>query len=100
MEHMDDNDFYEDDETIEERRAAWKSGERGETSGKRDLNQRAKATVDRAIERWDAPEANVETITVVAAVDWFRSPASTAANVKVERESTVRQTDRLAEAVV
>ncbi len=55
MMHMDTNDFYEDDESTEERRKAWRTGESGRTKGPRDMNQRAKAIVDRVVERWDAP---------------------------------------------
>ena len=58
---MDDNDFYEDDESIEERKAAWKAGERGVTQGSRDLDLRAKSVVDSVAARWDADEPVVET---------------------------------------
>lgn len=51
---MDDNDFYEDDEPIEHVRAAWKRGDKGVTTGGRDLNPRAQSVVDRAAEQWDA----------------------------------------------
>jgi hypothetical protein len=53
---MDENDFYEDDEPIEDIDVAWKRGEPGVTSGSRDLNQRARSVIDRAIACWDGPE--------------------------------------------
>lgn len=49
----DNDDFYEDDEPIEDVRAAWNAGEKGTTSGPRDLNQRAKSIVDRAVARFE-----------------------------------------------
>ncbi len=48
---MSDESVYEDDEPIEDLRAAWNSGEKGTTLGPRDLNQRAKSIVDRAVAR-------------------------------------------------
>lgn len=56
MQNMSD-DFYEDDEPMEDVRAAWNNGEPGVTTGKKDLNQRAKSIVDRAVERLDAEDA-------------------------------------------
>jgi hypothetical protein len=44
------DDFYEEDEPIEDIRAAFKAGEKGVTRGPRDLNERAKSIVDRAVE--------------------------------------------------
>ncbi len=48
---MGDDEFYEGDESVEDLRAAWNAGEKGTTSGPRDLNQRAKSIVDRAVAR-------------------------------------------------
>ena len=53
---MADGEFYVEDESIEEVRAAWKRGEKGETVGKRDLNQRARSVVDRAVARLEASD--------------------------------------------
>ncbi len=50
-----DDDFYVEDESPEEFRAGWQRGEKGVTKGPRDLNQRAKSIVDRAVGRLDAP---------------------------------------------
>ncbi len=50
---MADGEFYEDDEPIEDVRAAWNAGEKGTTSGPRDLNQRAKSIVERAVARFE-----------------------------------------------
>jgi len=49
----DDAAFYEEDESTEDLRAAWNTGAKGATSGSRDLNQRAKFIVDRAIARFE-----------------------------------------------
>ncbi len=54
---MSDDEFYEDDEPIEDLRTAWKAGEKGTTSGPRDLNQRARAIVDRAVARFEERQA-------------------------------------------
>jgi len=48
-----DDDFYEDDEPVEDREAAWAEGERGVTRGKRDLNERARSIVDQAVARFE-----------------------------------------------
>lgn len=53
----DDDEVYEDDESIEDLRAAWNTGEKGTTSGPRDLNQRAKSIVDRTIARFEGRQA-------------------------------------------
>jgi hypothetical protein len=50
---MADDEFYEDDEPIKDVRAAWNAGEKGTTSGPRDLNQRAKSIVERAVARFE-----------------------------------------------
>ncbi len=56
----DDTEPYEDDdEPIEDVRAAWMAGEKGTTSGPRDLNQRAKSIVDRAVARFEGRQAVV-----------------------------------------
>jgi hypothetical protein len=73
---MDDNDFYEDDEPIEDVRAAWKRGERGMTGGERDLNRRAKSIVDRAVQQWEAPSEPAHTVIVQDAATWFSDPGS------------------------
>ena len=50
------DDFYEDDEPIEDVRAAWSRAEPGLTTGKKDLNQRARSVVDGAVERLERDE--------------------------------------------
>lgn len=50
---MGDDEFYEDDESVEELRAAWNAGEKGTTSGPRDLDQRAKSIVDRGVAQFE-----------------------------------------------
>lgn len=55
-----DQGFYEDDEPIEEIRAAWKRGEPGQTAGSHDLSQRARSVVEQAVAEWDAGESPVE----------------------------------------
>ncbi len=50
---MSDEGFYEDDEPIEDLRAAWNAGEKGTTSGPRDLNQRGRSIVDEAVARFE-----------------------------------------------
>ena len=49
-------DFYEDDDLIAAARDEWRSGERGVTFGTRDLDQRARAAVDRVIAGWDSDD--------------------------------------------
>ena len=67
-----DEDFYVEDEPIEDVRASWRRGEKGVTTGPRDLNQRAKSIVDRAVAMLDAePEAVHVTTEVVDAAGWF-----------------------------
>lgn len=51
-----DEGFYEEDEPIEDLRAAWKAGEPGTTSGPRDLNQRAASIIARAVARFEERE--------------------------------------------
>lgn len=87
---MDQNDFYEDDEPIEEVGAAWKRGEEGVTSGPRDLDQRARSIVDRAVERWEA----VTTIEVDT-TGWFASPD---AGAREQESTSLTTTDRLSPA--
>lgn len=60
----DDDDFYVEDEPIEEVRAAWKRGEKGETTGKKDLNERAKSIADRAVARLESDQPLIR-LTVV-----------------------------------
>ena len=55
---MADDGFYVEDESIEQVRVAVRRGEKGETRGKRDLNQRAKAIVDQAVARLEAPDVD------------------------------------------
>ena len=50
---MNDEGFYEDDEPIEDLRAAWKAGEKGTTAGPRDLNKRATSIIDRTVARFE-----------------------------------------------
>lgn len=50
---MTEDGFYEDDEPIEDVQAAWQRGEAGRTKGPRDLNQRAKSILDRAVARFE-----------------------------------------------
>ncbi|MDQ6948241.1 MAG: hypothetical protein M3256_18730 [Actinomycetota bacterium] len=50
---MSDDELYEDDEPIEDVRTAWNEGEKGTTSGPRDLNERARSIVDRAVARFE-----------------------------------------------
>lgn len=56
---MSDREFYEDDEPIEDVAAAWNAGEKGTTSGPRDLNQRAKSIVDRAVARFEERQGEI-----------------------------------------
>lgn len=51
-----DGDFYEDDEPAEEIQAAFERGEKGVTKRPRDLNQRAKSVVDRAVAHFEEQE--------------------------------------------
>lgn len=60
------DDFYEDDEPIADVHAAWKRGEKGVTTGKKDLNQRARSIVDSAVERLDQPEPPRYRLTLVS----------------------------------
>jgi len=62
---MSDDDFYVEDEPIEEVRAAWKRGEKGVTKGPRDLNRRAKGIVDAAVAAIDETSETVK-LTIVA----------------------------------
>ena len=64
MADMTDDDFYVNDETPEEFEAAWRQGERGVTAGPRDLNERAKSIVDRAVGRLDQPREAVRLVVV------------------------------------
>lgn len=59
------DDFYEDDEPIEDIKAAWNQGEKGVTTGKKDLNQRARSIVDEAIRRLEAEPVHPPHIVVV-----------------------------------
>ena len=52
----DVNDFYVDDEPVEEVQAAWARGEKGLTSGASALSKRARSTVARAVARWEDGE--------------------------------------------
>ena len=85
---MSEEDFYEDDEPVEDIRSAWKQGEMGESRGPRDLGETAKGIIDRAVADLDAPE------TVEFDTDgWFgparpRSIESSSAT-KTERQALV-----------
>ena len=59
-------DFFEEDETLEERQAAWGRGERGVTDGPRDLNQRARRVIDQVIERWDSEPVTETGLVIVS----------------------------------
>ena len=75
----DDDDFGVEDESIEDLKAAWKRGEKGVTSGPRDLNQRAMSIVGRAVERFESePEPvtiatplTIEGPLVIDTTGWF-----------------------------
>lgn len=54
MVDMPGDDFYVDDETPEQVRAAIKRGKKGETVGKKDLDQRARSITDQAVARFEA----------------------------------------------
>src|SRR3954454_20101763 len=58
-------DFFKEDETLAERKAAWHRGEPGFTTGTKALSQRAGRAVDRAVSRWAARSSVVGTGTVV-----------------------------------
>jgi hypothetical protein len=53
MTRMGNDESYEEDEPIEDVRTAWSAGEKGATSGPRELNERAKSIVDRAVARFE-----------------------------------------------
>lgn len=53
---MSDQDFYEDDESVEKIRGAFAKGEKGLTARPRDLNQRAASIVGAVAERTEAVE--------------------------------------------
>jgi hypothetical protein len=83
MEDMGQDDFYEDDEPVEDVQAAWRQGEGGHTKGPRDLNQRAKSIVDQAVSRLETAEtAETAETMLVDATGWF------GANVRREVAST------------
>lgn len=63
---MDTNDFYEDDEPIEEVKAAWTRSEKGVTSGRRGLDRRARSIVDRAVARFERPDEPAFRLTLVS----------------------------------
>lgn len=50
-----DEGFYEEDEPIEDLRAAWDAGEPGVTSGSRGLSPRAMSIVARAVADFNGP---------------------------------------------
>lgn len=89
---MDDNDFYEEDESIEERRAAWKRGDPGTTTGPRDLNPQVKAIVDGVAERWDEPKGDdtAKKIVFLDANTWFL-----AAKIEDYEELTAEESRRI-----
>jgi hypothetical protein len=65
---MVEDDFYVDDESPEEVQAAWQRGEKGETTGSRDLYQRARSIVERSVAEMDE-QGTVENI-VLDALEW------------------------------
>lgn len=50
---MSDEGFHENDESVEDLRAAWNAGEKGTSSGPRDLNPQAESIVDQAVARFE-----------------------------------------------
>jgi hypothetical protein len=64
-------DFFEEDETLEERQTAWRRGEPGVTKGKKDLNERARSAIDAVIDRWDRDESTAVETVVVNTTGWF-----------------------------
>jgi hypothetical protein len=72
---MSDDDFYVEDESPEELRTAWKRGQDGVTRGPRDLNQRAKAIVDRAVELMESETIVIDTTGWFGPVDPDAAPA-------------------------
>lgn len=80
---MSEDQFYEDDEPMENLRAAWNAGEKGATSGPRDLNQRQKSIIDRTVARF---EGRQEVVRVVAsgtsATTEFRNAGQTGSPVE------------------
>lgn len=88
---MSEGDFYEDDEPIEDLRAAWRHGEPGRTTGPRELNRRERIIVDRAVERLDAAEP--EDTRVIDTVGWFASPGAAARDVRTIGGTTTTETE-------
>ena len=83
---MDSNDFYEDDETIDELHESWKVGEPGVTAGPNALEDLAQATAKRAAA---ALNDSVEELTVIRAA-WYVVPGpGTSATDRVERQNTM-----------
>lgn len=60
-----DDDFYVEDEPIEDVRAAWQRGERGVTAGPRTLDPEAQAIADEAAARLDAGESRSRVSTII-----------------------------------
>jgi|tagenome__1003787_1003787.scaffolds.fasta_scaffold20444125_2 hypothetical protein len=75
------DDFYEDDEPIDDIRSVWKNGEKGVSSGKRDLDERARSVVDRAVAYLedDSPERTILAVVKIG----------TAAGDPIERDQRV-----------
>jgi hypothetical protein len=63
---MAEDEFYVEDETPDEVRAAIKRGEKGQTVGKKDLNQRSKSIVDRAVARLEQDDGPSFRLTLVS----------------------------------
>ena len=85
---MDSNDFYEDDETIDELHESWRVGEPGVTAGPNALDDLAQATAEQAA---TALNDSVAAPTVIRAT-WYVAPGpglGTSATDRVERQSTM-----------
>jgi hypothetical protein len=86
----DNDDFYVEDESIEQVRAAIKRSEKGETVGKRDLNQRARGIVDRAVARLESDPVRVQ-LTVISGTG-MAPPEEIDASIS-DGQSLVERTD-------
>jgi hypothetical protein len=65
---LSDGDFYVEDESPQDVRAAWRRGEKGITKGPRELSSQANPIVDRAVAQLDG-ETRVIRWVVGSAVD-------------------------------
>jgi hypothetical protein len=96
---MGDDDFYEDDEPIEDVRNAWRQGERGITRGPRNLSRQAYELIGRTsqgLDEADAGATQAETIPIDT-TGWFAprdatavSPAGSAVTATTETRSLER----------